>query len=103
MLYIKHVTAAAEMAVWEHGGGGEEAEGNGNGVQSAEGSGGRNRNRSTILPRPRRLHDRGLQLRQPSGRPAHRTDGPELFQTQSPDKAAVGAGGKVRRTVSAPL
>jgi hypothetical protein len=60
------------FAVREHGGRGAAAQGAGNPVRAAVRGGGRHQRRPDLLPRPRRLHDRDLQLRQPPRRPACR-------------------------------
>jgi hypothetical protein len=55
-------------AVREHGGCGAAAQGAGDQVRGAAGRGGRHLRGSDLLPRPRRLHDRGVHLRQPPHR-----------------------------------
>jgi hypothetical protein len=60
------------FAVREHGGGGAAAQGDGHPVRAALRGGGRHQRGPDLLPRPGRLHDRGLQLRQPPRRPARR-------------------------------
>ena len=60
------------ITVRECGRGGEEAERNGDGLRKSSGGRGWNPGGPALLPRPRRLHDRDLQLRQPPRRPARR-------------------------------
>ena len=57
------------ITVRECGRGGEEAERNGDGLRKSSGGRGWNPGGPAILPRPRRLHDRDLQLRESQARP----------------------------------
>jgi hypothetical protein len=71
-------------AVREHGRRGAAAQGDGDQVPGAARGGGRHLRRPALLPRPRRLHDRGLHLRQPP----HRTTGARRMQaTRRPHQA----------------
>ena len=56
----------------EHGRGGEDAEGDGDQIHKSGCGRRRDSGGPALLPRPRRLHDRDLQLRQPPRRPARR-------------------------------
>uniref|UniRef100_A0A0A9DKG8 Uncharacterized protein n=1 Tax=Arundo donax TaxID=35708 RepID=A0A0A9DKG8_ARUDO len=73
------------LPVREHGGGAAAAQGAGGPIRAAARGGGRHLRRPALLPRPRRLHDRGLHLRQPPHR-APCAGGP-----RHPRPAAAGA------------
>jgi hypothetical protein len=74
-------------AVREHGGGAAAAQGAGRPLRAAARGGGRHLRGPALLPRPRRLHGRGLHLRQPP----HRAPRPRRGQ-RHPRPAAPGAG-----------
>ena len=65
-------TFVGKRAVREHGGGGVGTAGAGDRFRAEDGGGGRNLGGAALLPRSRRLHDRGLQLRGPPPRASSR-------------------------------
>ena len=69
----------------EHGRGGEDAEGDGDQIHKSGCGRRRDSGGPALLPRPRRLHDRDLQLRQPPRRASRRGDGPHLLPRQPPN------------------
>jgi hypothetical protein len=86
-------------AVREHGGGGAAARGAGDQIRGAAGRGGRHLRGPGLLPRPRRLHDRGVHLRQPPHR-APRAGGirhpRHVASLQADDDAIITTGRTVR-------
>jgi hypothetical protein len=82
--------------VREHGGGGAAAEGDRHPVRAALRGGGRHQRGPDLLPRPRRLHDRDLQLRQPPRRPARRRPAARAGRLQ-----AGSGGGQYRQAAAA--